>query len=103
MAGNVRELANCIRRAAALTTDPEIGPAALEGTVSLAPSLKPLLGSLRPGLSLGEMERKLVEITLEATGGNRSRAAELLGVSLRTVRNKVRSYGLPSSTSYAHD
>jgi DNA-binding protein Fis len=49
------------------------------------------------------MERKLVEITLEATGGNRSRAAELLGVSLRTVRNKVRSYGLPSCSSYAHD
>jgi DNA-binding protein Fis len=46
------------------------------------------------------MERKLVEITLQATGGNRSRAAELLGVSLRTVRNKVRSYGLPSWNSY---
>ena len=101
--GNVRELANCIRRAAALATGPEIGPAALEGTVLLEPAVKSLLCSLRPGLSLGEMERKLVEITLEATGGNRSRAAELLGVSLRTVRNKVRSYGLPSSTSYAHD
>jgi DNA-binding protein Fis len=49
------------------------------------------------------MERKLVEITLEATGGNRSRAAELLGVSLRTVRNKVRDYGLPSWSSYVHD
>ena len=58
---------------------------------------------LRPGVSLGEMERKLVEMTLEATGGNRSRAAELLGVSLRTVRNKVRSYGLPSCSSYVHD
>jgi DNA-binding NtrC family response regulator len=59
--------------------------------------------SLRPGVSLGDMERKLVEITLAATGGNRSRAAELLGVSLRTVRNKVRSYGLPSWSSYVHD
>jgi DNA-binding NtrC family response regulator len=102
--GNVRELANCIRRAAALATGPEIGPAALQGSPSselpLAESAPSLL---RPGLSLGDMERKLVEITLEATGGNRSRAAELLGVSLRTVRNKVRSYGLPSSTSYAHD
>ena len=49
------------------------------------------------------MERRLVEMTLEATGGNRSRAAELLGVSLRTVRNKVRSYGLPSWSSYVHD
>ena len=34
--------------------------------------------------------------------GNRSRTAELLGVSLRTVRNKVRSYGLPSWSSYVH-
>jgi DNA-binding NtrC family response regulator len=102
--GNVRELANCIRRAAALATGPEIGWAALEGAVAaeLTPA-NPALSCLRPGISLGEMERKLVEITLAATGGNRSRAAELLGVSLRTVRNKVRSYGLPSSTSYAHD
>ena len=58
---------------------------------------------LRPGLSLGDVERRLFAMTLEATGGNRSRAAELLGVSLRTVRNKVRSYGLPSWSSYVHD
>ena len=55
------------------------------------------------GVSLENMERKLFEMTLEATGGNRSRAAELLGVSLRTVRNKIRSYGLPSWSSYVHD
>jgi DNA-binding NtrC family response regulator len=111
--GNVRELANCMRRAVALAAGNEIGIAALEeaqwdltspcssvagGSADLSSAL-----ALRPGLSLGEMERKLVEMTLEATGGNRSRAAEMLGVSLRTVRNKVRSYGLPSWSSYAHD
>lgn len=58
---------------------------------------------LRPGLSLEAMERRLFEMTLEATRGNRSRAADLLGVSLRTVRNKIRSYGLPSWSSYVHD
>jgi DNA-binding NtrC family response regulator len=107
--GNVRELANCLRRVAALATGPEIGVSALEAC-ELAPAASPaesaaalVLSGLRPGVSLGEMERQLVEITLVATGGNRSRAAELLGVSLRTVRNKVRSYGLPSCTSYAHD
>ena len=102
--GNVRELANCVRRAIALATGPEIGLGALDGPIpaELAPTSPPA-SCLRPGLSLGDMERKLVEITLEATGGNRSRAAELLGVSLRTVRNKVRSYGLPSSSSYAQD
>ncbi len=105
--GNVRELANCVRRVVALATGSEIGVSALEDsewTAAAAPSIAPPdISCLRPGVSLGEMERKLVEITLEATGGNRSRAAELLGVSLRTVRNKVRSYGLPSCSSYVHD
>lgn len=102
--GNVRELANCVRRVVALATGPEIGASALDDTEWLAASpMASEISCLRPGVSLGEMERKLVEITLEATGGNRSRAAELLGVSLRTVRNKVRSYGLPSCGSYVHD
>jgi DNA-binding protein Fis len=55
---------------------------------------------LQAGVSLENMERRLLEMTLEATRGNRSRAAELLGVSLRTVRNKIRCYGLPSWSSY---
>ena len=102
--GNVRELANCVRRVVALATGPEIGASALEDAEWLSASpVASELSCLRPGVSLGDMERKLVEITLEATGGNRSRAAELLGVSLRTVRNKVRSYGLPSCGSYVHD
>ena len=106
--GNVRELANCVRRAMALATSAEIGAEALDGcewragenlaTQDCAEGL-----GLRPGVSLGELERRLVEITLEATGGNRSRAAEMLGVSLRTVRNKVRSYGLPRWSSYVHE
>ncbi len=103
--GNVRELANCLRRVIALATGPEIGVEALVGSewMSAAAPAPAGISCLRPGVSLGEMERKLVEITLEATGGNRSRAAELLGVSLRTVRNKVRSYGLPGCGSYVHD
>jgi two-component system response regulator AtoC len=103
--GNVRELANCMRRLVALATGTEIGVGALEGAEWISAASPPASDTscLRPGVSLGEMERKLVEMTLEATGGNRSRAAELLGVSLRTVRNKVRSYGLPSCSSYGHD
>jgi DNA-binding NtrC family response regulator len=106
--GNVRELANCVRRAVALSAGPEIGPAALDGCdwKTMTASREPVssdLSCLRPGVSLGELERKLVEITLQATKGNRSRAAEMLGVSLRTVRNKVRSYGLPSWSSYVHE
>jgi hypothetical protein len=103
--GNVRELANCLRRAVALAAGPEIGREALEGSAwaeaETAGRIKLTSDDvLRAGVSLENMERKLVEMTLAATGGNRSRAAELLGVSLRTVRNKVRDYGLPSWSSY---
>lgn len=104
--GNVRELANWIRRAAALATGSEIG---IEALADLPGAIDPAKDGiipadhLRAGLSLGAMERRLVEVTLEATGGNRSRAADLLGVSLRTVRNKIRDYGLPSWSSYVHD
>ncbi len=108
--GNVRELANCLRRVVALATSAEIGVEALEGSgweesdeENAAAGECGKDDCLRPGISLGDMERRLVEMTLEATGGNRSRAAELLGISLRTVRNKVRSYGLPSWSSYVHD
>ena len=90
--GNVRELANCIRRAVALCEGQEIKPQALRVGAPLALGPAPWL---KPGLSLREAEKALLEITLEATAGNRTRAAELLGISLRTVRNKIREHGLP--------
>jgi DNA-binding NtrC family response regulator len=107
--GNVRELANFVRRAVALTHGGEIGIEALDhgknvpgknlpGTI--LPPRVPSSPEWRPGLSLGEMERQLFVMTLESTGGNRARAAELLGVSLRTVRNKVREFGLPPRNNY---
>lgn len=102
--GNVRELANFVRRAVALSRGGEIGVEALEHgkrqpekTLSFRTPRSP---EWKPGLSLGEMERQLFAMTLESTGGNRARAAELLGVSLRTVRNKVREFGLPPRDNY---
>jgi DNA-binding NtrC family response regulator len=92
--GNVRELANLVRRAEALGGQ-EIGVEALQGSALSEISPRPAGDRLQAGLSLGAMERRLFEVTLDATGGNRSRAAEMLGVSLRTVRNKIRGYGLP--------
>jgi DNA-binding protein Fis len=38
------------------------------------------------------MEKKLIHLTLAETGGNRTRAAVMLGISLRTLRNKLREY-----------
>jgi DNA-binding NtrC family response regulator len=51
--------------------------------------------TLANGKSLREMERELLESTLEANGGNRTRAARILGICPRTMRNKIREYGLP--------
>jgi two-component system response regulator AtoC len=102
--GNVRELANFVRRAVALSRGGEIGVEALEHGKSLPgkspPPRAPCSPEWKAGLSLGEMERQLFAMTLESTGGNRARAAELLGVSLRTVRNKVREFGLPPRDNY---
>ena len=116
--GNVRELANLMRRAVALSHG-EIDVDVLEpselsvpgDTVTTAPFLSSSFSSgagsdfsftdqVRPGVSLVAMEKRLLLVTLDATGGNRSRAAEMLGVSLRTVRNKIREYGLPSRRTY---
>ena len=100
--GNVRELANLMRRAVALSetgASREIGVEVFEaGELPAAAADR-----LRPGLSLAEVERRLFELTLAATSGNRSRAAEMLGVSLRTVRNKIHGFGLPPRGSYKHE
>jgi DNA-binding NtrC family response regulator len=49
-----------------------------------------------PGITLEEMERRLILQTLEQVNGNRTRAADMLGVSVRTIRNKLSQYGIAS-------
>jgi DNA-binding NtrC family response regulator len=90
-----------VRRAIALATGPVIGLEAVSGLATPPPEAG--ADRLAPGLSLVHVERRLFELTLAATGGNRSRAAEMLGVSLRTVRNKIRDYNLPPRRSYVHE
>ena len=91
--GNVRELENFVRRALALAAGPIVGVEVLEGTEFAPGPSAPQ--RLEAGITLREMERQLLARTLEATGGNRTRAAGILGVSIRTIRNKIREYGLP--------
>jgi DNA-binding NtrC family response regulator len=45
------------------------------------------------GISLQEMERKMIEATLEKFGGHRAKTAEALGIGLRTLSGKLRQYG----------
>jgi DNA-binding NtrC family response regulator len=92
--GNVRELENSIRRALALSSG-TILPA--QPAEESSHTRRDEGGSgLRSGVTLQSIERQLLEKTLQATGGNRTRTAELMGLSLRTVRNKIREYGLPA-------
>jgi DNA-binding NtrC family response regulator len=113
--GNVRELQHVIERAVILTPDPMIQPHCLEGTRfglahSLgAPSIRPRTIGVSPvmaianggpptagpgsvnlqSLNVGDAERGLIQHALQAADNNRTRAAELLGISVRTLRNKL--------------
>jgi DNA-binding NtrC family response regulator len=92
--GNVRELQNIITRASVLQsgqpmTADELRPWLIEGS---SPEGK-VDSEVPVGLSLHEMERKLIESTLEHFDGHRARTAEALGIGLRTLSGKLKEYG----------
>jgi DNA-binding NtrC family response regulator len=91
--GNVRELRNTLERAVVVCAGevirrsnlaPEFGrtvPAVVNGDLTL-----------RPGLTVAEAERLLIRETLGFTNNNKTRAAEMLGISLKTLHNKLKEY-----------
>ncbi|HUM04048.1 MAG TPA: sigma-54 dependent transcriptional regulator [Terriglobales bacterium] len=94
--GNIRELGNFIRRVLTLNAVEEIGADQFYAEfVPPASEIHSDRSPVRPGTAMRDLERHLLESTLAATHGNRTRAAEMLGISLRTIRNKIREYGLP--------
>ena len=90
--GNVRELENALVRAAVLSTDGLILPEYLPPTIlrSAPPRKGPGGDSLRR--TLAEVEREHIQAVLEATGGNRTRAARILAISPATLWRKCKSY-----------
>ncbi len=93
--GNVRELENIVHRAFALRGCLKITPSDLfDQKIDLGENLE-----LQAGYSVSEMERKLILATLEQTNGNRTHAAKQLGISLRTLRNKLRDYRVEAVTA----
>jgi len=92
--GNVRELQNAVERAVVLSIESILGPElfALGAGAPLAKSDGNAV-SVRIGTTVGEMERILILRTLERCAQNRTRAAEVLGISVRTLRNKLKEYG----------
>lgn len=89
--GNVRELRNVIERAVILCQTDELMPHHLPPHVRTKDLPKPHL-SLPMGLPLEKAEEKVILGTLQFAGGNKSRAAELLKISLKTLYNKLKKY-----------
>ena len=89
--GNVRELENIIASAVLAETGDTLTPA----SVKLQSSLNPTASSTRETfLTLAEVEKKHIIKALEYTKGNRTRAAKLLGIGLRTLQRKIKSMTL---------
>jgi transcriptional regulator with PAS, ATPase and Fis domain len=109
--GNVRELRNVMERATIVTRSNMLEPADLAGfgtnltgqPVPQAPSSASSVNStsstssassasspvLEPGMTVADAERRLIDITLAHTGGNKTKAAAMLGISLKTLHNKL--------------
>jgi transcriptional regulator with PAS, ATPase and Fis domain len=94
--GNARELRNTIERAVILCPDnaPLDAGHLPPGFGKNRPTAAPTAGaiSVQVGSTVDEAERLLILRTLEATGQNKTRAAEILGVSLKTLHNKLKEY-----------
>ncbi len=88
----MRELANVLERSAILADGEEIGADDLSLLVEAPPPEAP---SAAGGAgTMEDIERQAIERALAATGGNRRRAATMLGIGLRTLYEKLKRYGL---------
>jgi DNA-binding NtrC family response regulator len=91
--GNVRELRNVVESMAVMSrtnrlTREDIPPNVRRSVEEVKAD------GVRPGMKLADAERYLIEATLKETGGNRTRAAKVLGIGLRTLQRKLKSFGV---------
>jgi len=94
--GNIRELRNILERSAIMCEKDLITRACLPGEFGKSSTKSPGdLGAIKfpIGTTVDAMEQELILQTLAATGNNKTRAAELLGISLKTLHNKLKEYG----------
>jgi two-component system response regulator HydG len=94
--GNVRELENAIERAVAVTRFENIAVEDLPERIRSYRSSHVIVASDDPDelLSMEEVERRYIVRVLEATGGNKTQAAKILGLDRKTLYNKLERYGL---------
>jgi DNA-binding NtrC family response regulator len=102
--GNVRELRNVLERAVIIAGEGTIHRAHLPQQFGLPsvpaadpPADGPTSVTLRVGATVDEAEKALILKTLEHTRNNKTRAAEILGISLKTLHNKLKEYGSAES------
>jgi DNA-binding NtrC family response regulator len=106
--GNVRELRNVLERAVILAGEGTITTQHLphdfgapSGARQAPPSLDVDSVRLPVGTTVGEAEKALVLLTLQHTKNNKTRAAEILGISLKTLFNKLKEYGATAEAEAA--
>jgi transcriptional regulator with PAS, ATPase and Fis domain len=102
--GNVREMRNTLERAVIVCQGPVIEkkhlPPNFGAGMPVAPAAdEPGTVRLGVGTTVGEAERQLIMKTLDATHNNKTRAAEILGISLKTLHNKLKEYAAVVSRS----
>jgi two-component system, NtrC family, response regulator AtoC len=92
--GNVRELRNVVERSLILGSGPVLRPRdlpPLEENSAARPALE-LAALVRQGMGLDELERRYIDLVLEETEGNLTKAAEILGIHRSTLHRKVRRF-----------
>ena len=99
--GNVRELENAMHRAVLISMEDEIEADAIH--LSDSPVIPEPVKTQSPapqvGGTLADMERQMIINTLDQTLGNRTHAAKILGISIRTLRNKLQQYNIDREAS----
>ncbi len=91
--GNIRELENMVERACALDWGTKLTASMIEPWMSKECSNED--SDALPGMTLAEMERKLIEATFNRFAGNREKTAKALQIGIRTLSGKLREYGYP--------
>ncbi len=98
--GNVRELRNVLERAVIIAGEGQLTTAHFSPSFGVATGVRlppePVeMDSIRlpVGTTVGDAEKSLIQITLQHTKNNKTRAAEILGISLKTLFNKLKEYG----------
>jgi DNA-binding NtrC family response regulator len=95
--GNVRELENVVERAVALAEGDIVTPEDLPPGMRERKQPDRLTSALMQGLTLEELERQYIQRVLEAEGGNKTRAAQRLGLDRKTLYRKLEEYAAPAT------